>query len=306
MLEGSIVCDRCRTSFAIRGGVARFVSAQNYTESFGFQWNKHRKTQLDSFTGLPISRERFFASTGWPEKMPGQLILEAGCGAGRFTEILIATEAEIFSFDFSAAVEANRENNGWCARLLLFQADIFDLPLPEASFDKVMCLGVLQHTPDPERAFRSLAARVKPGGELVVDVYRKDLLSLLQWKYFLRPITKRISKEVLYGLLCKTVPALLPAAAFLRRVAGRAGARLIPVVDYSHLGMPPAVARGWAILDTFDMYSPVYDRPQTLRAVARWFETSGFEDIEVKRGHNGVVGKGRRRSSPPNRNGGRR
>ena len=162
------------------------------------------------------------------------------------------------------------------------------------SFDKVICLGVLQHTPDPEAAFRSLARYVRPGGQLVVDLYRRDLAALMQWKYVLRPVTKRMRKETLYGIISNLTPPLVPVAKLLRRLAGRLGARLVPIVEYSHLGLPPELNVQWAILDTFDMYSPAHDHPQSLVTVKRWFSEIGFQDIWVRPGPNGVVGSGRR------------
>ncbi|HED01025.1 MAG TPA: class I SAM-dependent methyltransferase [Proteobacteria bacterium] len=164
--EGTLVCRTCGIRYSVISGIPRFVPAENYAGSFGYQWNIHRKTQLDSYTGLPISRDRLFTVSGWSEHLEGERILEAGSGAGRFTEVLLQTGAELFSFDYSNAVEANLSNNGEKPNLHLFQGDIFNIPFAEQSFDKVISLGVLQHTPDPERAFISLARFVKPGGSL--------------------------------------------------------------------------------------------------------------------------------------------
>jgi SAM-dependent methyltransferase len=222
------------------------------------------------------------------------LVLEAGCGAGRFTECLLKTGATVFSFDYSSAVDANARNNGLSERLFLFQADMRTIPLQRAAFDKVICLGVLQHTPAPQACFRCLAEMVRPGGELVVDVYGKSVVALLQWKYILRPITTRMDQRKLYKIVSRVVPSLLPAATKLRSVAGRAGARLMPIVEYAHLGLTPEVNEQWAILDTFDMYSPVHDHPQTQRTLQHWFQDAGFIDISVHPGPNGLVGKARR------------
>ena len=290
--ESFLICTSCGVHYPMVNGIPRFVADHNYSESFGFQWKKHRRTQLDSHTGIPITRSRLIEATKWPRRMIGQRILEAGSGAGRFTEVLLTTGAQIFSFDFSSAVGANQANNGDNPNLCLFQADIFNIPLRPATFDKVLCLGVIQHTPDPKAAFASLSRQVRPGGELVVDIYAKRLCSLLQWKYVLRPFTRRMDKEQLYRLLRKTVPALLPAAARLRTSAGRIGVRIIPIVEYSHLKLPIGLNQEWAILDTFDMYSPAHDHPQSLIKVRRWFELAGFLRIEVGYGLNGVVGRG--------------
>ncbi len=292
VLEGLLSCRSCGMTHEISMGIPRFVDGANYAESFGYQWNIHAKTQLDSETGLSITRDRVAAVTRWPTSLAGETILEAGCGPGRFTEILQATGAEVFSFDYSTAVDANRRNHGAKENLHLFQGDIYAIPFKPSGFDKVFCLGVLQHTPDPEAAFRCLAEQVRPGGEMVVDVYAKTLPGLLQWKYLLRPITKQMQKERLYNLVARTVDALLPLAKLLRRIGGRAGARLVPILEYSHLGVPPQLNREMAVLDTFDMYSPAHDHPQSISTVRRWFADAGFERVFVGRGPNGIVGRG--------------
>lgn len=292
--DASLRCANCQATYPVRDGIARFVPADNYSGSFGLQWNRHRRTQLDSAVGKPISENRLRQATGWERELRGQRIMEAGSGAGRFTEVLCRTGAEVFSFDYSSAVEANRHNNGAQSNLRLFQADIFGIPLREAWFDHVLCLGVLQHTPDPEQAFMSLARHVKPGGDLVIDVYRRSLAAALQWKYLLRPITRRMAPARLYGIVEALAPPLVAPTRWLRRMAGRVGARLSPIVEYSHLGLTPEQNVHWAVLDTFDMYSPAYDLPQTADTVRRWFGAVGFQQVEVFNGLNGVVGRGRR------------
>src|SRR5579863_5617713 len=287
-----LACEACTRQYPVVAGLARFVTPDNYAASFGFQWNQHASTQLDSHTGLPISATRVRTATNWPERLVGEVILEAGSGAGRFTEVLVKSGATVLSFDYSSAVDANASNNGRASNLLLFQADIFAIPCPPKSMDRVFCLGVIQHTPDPVRAFRSLASRVKPGGQLVIDVYARTWVSMLHWRFLLRPLTKRMRKERLYRLLEQWVPSLIPLSAGLRRLLGRAGARLVPIAEYGYLGLSPEVNREWAVLDTFDMLSPQFDQPQSLATVRSWFESAGFRNIEVFRGPNGVVARG--------------
>lgn len=291
--SGTIECLTCGTTYPIIRGLPRFVPATNYAESFGFQWNRHARTQLDSYSGLPISGDRLWSAIGGKQDLTGQHVLEAGSGAGRFTEVLASSGADVVTFDYSSAVEANARNQAPSPHLHLFQGDIFNIPLVEGSFDKVVCLGVLQHTPDPHAAFRSLARYVRPGGQLVVDAYTRNFAALLQWKYVLRPITRRMRKERLYRIVELVTPPLVPIAKLLRRGAGRLGARLMPIIEYSDLGLPAELNVQWAILDTFDMYSPAHDHPQSLETVARWYQEATFEDIHVRRGQNGVVGSGR-------------
>src|SRR5258706_4912356 len=220
MWEQQLQCTNCGATIPVVRGVPRFVPSDDYARSFGFQWNIHARTQLHSFSGLPISRHRLFATTKWPTQLPGETILEVGSGAGRFTEVLVTTGATIISCDLSSAVDANYRNNGANANLLIAQASLLNLPIRARSIDKVICIGVLQHTPDPAQSFACLAECVRPGGELAIDVYAARLRSLLSWKYLLRPVTKRMNGERLYGLIERVTPVLFSLSNALYRLFG--------------------------------------------------------------------------------------
>ena len=288
----AIVCTECNTHFPYHNEILRFVNRDNYSNNFGFEWKSHSQTQLDSFSKISLSRDRFFQVTGWPERLDGEFILEAGCGSGRFTEILAKTNANIISFDYSDAIEVNFQNNNKYKNISFFQGDIFNLPLKKNSFDKVFCFGVIQHTPDPEEAIKNLIKYVKPNGKIAFDVYRKDFVALLQWKYLLRPITKKMSHKKLYKFISVAVHILAPLTKLLKKLFGRFGGRLSPIADYSELNISEKQNLEWSILDTFDRYSPRYDNPMTIKQVKLLLENSNLKNIIVKKGLNGIVAIG--------------
>lgn len=121
--------------------------------------------------------ERFL--NGHLDRIAGKLVLEAGSGAGRFTEILIEKRAVVHSFDLSNAVEDNYTNNGGSLLLSLAQADIRHLSYKKENYDCVICLGVVQHTPNPEESICKLFEMLKPGGILVFDHYLFKLRNVL-------------------------------------------------------------------------------------------------------------------------------
>src|SRR5258706_10000809 len=208
--------------------------------------------------------------------MKGERILEAGSGAGRFTEVLAATGARIFTFDYSDAVVANFQNNAAKGDITFFQGDIYRIPFPKASFDRVICLGVIQHTPDVHKTFQCLAEMVRPGGHLAVDFYQKILQQMLHWKHVMRPLTKRMKADRLYRVVSWYAPKLMPIAKVMRKIGGRARARLVPILDQSDKAVPLAVQRDLTILDTYDALSPAYYKPQTHATIAAWFAECGF------------------------------
>jgi len=301
--EGRLVCSACGSIYPVANYIPRFVPAENYAGSFGYQWNRHVQVQIDRFSNLNISKDRFFSVTQWPEDMQGQLILEAGCGAGRFTQVAISTGAQVFSFDYSNSVDANLQNNELPQNLCLFQADIFNIPLSYKKFDKVFCLGVLQHTPDVKGAFMSLLPYLKDGGEIVIDVYNRPWYNPLIPRYVVRflfgPITRRMKPNTLHKVVERIVLVLLPVKIFLRKIPliGRYVSYLIPVASLELLPQLTKEQRlELSILDTFDMISPRYDTPQRINDVRDWFVEAGLTDIEIKYGPNGINAKGTKRA----------
>jgi len=292
---GRLRCGRCAQDHPVVAYVPRFVPAENYAGSFGLQWNQFRRTQLDSQTGLPLSRDRFFRQSGWtPAEIAGRHVLDVGCGAGRFAEVALDAGAHVVALDYSSAVDACRANLGPNPRLDVVQGDIYHLPFKHARFDAIYCFGVLQHTPDVHRAFLSLPAPLREGGRLAVDVYPRLWLNVLWPKYWLRPLTRRIDPERLFRLVRRIVPRLLPLSRLLGRlpVVGRKARYLVPVADYDgvHPLSEPQLSE-WAVLTTFDMFAPAHDHPQTARTLRAWFAESGLRSVEVFRaGH--LVGRG--------------
>lgn len=104
LLVGDSLVDKSGNSFPILNGIPRFVELENYSSSFGFQWNEYDKTQVDEHSKNTISRDRFYRSTKWTyESLNGAKILEVGSGSGRFSQVMLEAGADLYSFDYSNA-----------------------------------------------------------------------------------------------------------------------------------------------------------------------------------------------------------
>jgi SAM-dependent methyltransferase len=279
----SLQCLSCGTAFPVVGSIPRFVPPENYAANFGFQWNRFRGTQLDSHSGAPVSRARFVRETGWsPDDLQGKLVLDAGCGAGRFAEIASET-ATVVAVDYSSAVEACRANLPR-DNVHVVQADIYALPFESGTFDAVYSLGVVQHTPDVERAVKALVAPLKPGGELVVDVYVRSWKGWLHPRTWLRPITTRMDSRRLFQMIERAAPALMTVSNGVGSipVVGRLLRRFVPVANYTGiLPLSDAQLHEWAVLDTFDWLAPKFDQPQTAEILEQWLTEAGLTDVKV-------------------------
>lgn len=299
--SGSLKCNSCQMIWPILNSIPRFVPNENYAQNFGLQWNRFKRTQLDKFSGLSISRGRFFQVTQWPENLSNQLILDAGCGAGRFTEVALSTGAEVIAFDLSDAVDANQENNR-NPRLHLIQADVYNLPLRKHLLDRIYCLGVLQHTPDPQKAFACLVENLKSGGAIAADCYIANADRRLNFQerltHFLRRYTVHVPPQQLLKIVAVAVRFLLPLKIILRHYLplGRKLNMVIPIgyaaIWKKNWHLPYSRMYEWSVLETYDGYAPKNDIPQSLDAVKGWVQDAGLVDSVVKTGPNGINVRG--------------
>ena len=98
---------------------------------------------------------------------PGASVLDAGCGSGIYARALHDRGHEVWAVDFAPEmVERTRGHVTRCE-----QCDIESLSL-ERTFNRVLCLGVLEWVQCPTSAFARLARHVAPGGRLVILVPR--------------------------------------------------------------------------------------------------------------------------------------
>ena len=285
--ENGYSCPSCGRSFPEVRGVLRFVDQSNYADSFGYQWRQFDKTQLDD-ASRNFSEPDFKKKTGLkPEDLKGKLVLDVGCGMGRFAEVATRWGARVVGVDLSAAAEVavrNLSDRDFAG----FQADVFALPFLPETFDCIYSMGVLHHTPDCEKAFKALPQYLKPGGTIAVWLYS----GYNKWYRFsdqYRKITHRVSPSTLHRFFRVAVPFFY----WLDR-----GLRVLPIIGKPVAGLVQHVfpinrqadpeAR---VLDTLDWYSPKYQSKHTYEQVFRWFESCGLGDLTVGDDPIGVRGR---------------
>jgi len=310
---GALVCaSGCRVP--VVRGVPRFVAPGHYAGSFGLQWNAYRLTQLDSHTGATISRDRLARCLGGDlDVVRDRDVLEVGCGAGRFTEVLLASGARLVACDLSEAVEANRAN---CApraepgRYFVCQADVTALPVAPGSFDLVIALGMVQHTPSPERTIEALAAQLRPGGLLVLDHYTWPpgagrlgrLAFALSPRSLIRQVLRLLPARAAFAACTALTRALLPVHRLFWRRGSAAGAArrglhfASPVFDY--YDKLPQLSREqlteWALLDTHDGLTDRFKHRRSAEEVAAALAAAGLVDVDVRYAGNGVEARARK------------
>jgi SAM-dependent methyltransferase len=101
---------------------------------------------------------------------PGSKVLEAGCGIGAQTSILVQNcpHAQFVSIDISQDSIKKAKTSVKAENVIFGQADIFDLPFEAESFDHIFICFVLEHLQKPIDALVNLKKVLKKGGSITV------------------------------------------------------------------------------------------------------------------------------------------
>ncbi len=138
---------------------------------------------------------------------------------------------------------------------------------------------------------------VAPGGALLADRYAISPQNVMPLKYVLRPITKQLDSTRLLRMIDRMVAACAPwelcalrhlQGDGLRRLLRLLLIRLVPNSVYPlnlHVAgvLDRETALAWSILDTFDMYGPQYDAPQTGQGWRRDLDRLAGSSVELCR-----------------------
>lgn len=110
----------------------------------------------------------------------GKRVLEVGCGLGFFSRaILDCRPAKLTAVDIAPALVRKLAESRPEAECLVADALDLDAALGDRQFDIILSSEVIEHTPDPSRAFAEMAKHLAPGGRLVVSVPNH------RWKWLL-------------------------------------------------------------------------------------------------------------------------
>ncbi len=256
-----------KNKFKIVKSIPRFNNNEiDYALMWGEQWGHYQLTQFDSFTKTNLSKDRLEFILGKKINIfKNKNILEVGCGAGRFTEILLKAGANVHSIDASKAVDYNYKNNRKKSKnFKIAQADLHNIPYKNNVFDYVICIGVLQHTPSTKESLKSLWKKVKPGGFLLVDHYEFTFGYYFGFLPFYRIILKHIPNKLSIKICKKIVKYFFPILWFFRNnyFLFRILRKIFPLGFNYHdrKSLKKEQHYQWTELDTHDALTDPYKR----------------------------------------------
>ena len=305
IIEGELKCCNCKRTFPILRSIPRMLPNRASIENtktanaFGWEWQ--------CFSTLHSMDEYRLQFLDWihPVKshfFNGKVILDAGCGMGRFALVASRFGAkDVIAVDFSNSVEAARDNARSFPNIHVVQADIYSLPLrshPHANMDFVYSIGVLHHLPDPEAGFHALVRHVKPGGAIFAWVYgRENNEWLVRFVNPLRAkLTSRLPHFLLYSLSFALALVLQPILKLLYQRLNRS----VPLAPLLNI-LPYKTYLTWlskfcfrhthhVIFDHLAAPTAFYIRREEF---ASWFDRAKLYNVSITwRNHNSWRGLG--------------
>jgi SAM-dependent methyltransferase len=288
--DGTLACKVCRRQYALEEGVPRLASAglvraaRKTRDAFAFEWSRYPGS-------LPEDNLIFLEEVQLPASaFAGKLVLDAGCGMGRYSVVALSLGAEVVALDLSDSLLRLAALSPEQPKLHVAQGNLLAPPLKPRQFDVVYSHGVLHHTSDTRAAFKRVAALVKPGGYLSVWLYGKA-------GPFAQFATNPLKHPSGWTARHRRAAWVIVGARHwvsdaIRLLTTRLPMRLVYLLCYplAFLGVLPglkyltfSVHRDFKVrvIENFDWISPPYQWHHTKEELAGWFAEEGFEVLKV-------------------------
>lgn len=253
------------------------LKKKRISESFSYEWQKFSEMLKEWEENFNF----YFKPLESSDLLKDKIILDAGCGMGRYTYYSAKIAKETIAIDLSQAIDVAFYNNKDVSNVHFIQADIYNLPFRENFFDFIFSLGVLDHLPEPEEGFERLIKLLKDKAGILVYVYRSYSKNtfhfyILRFVNFFRCFTTKISFKLLY-LLCYPIAILsylifvLPYQVFIRKT-NKINWPLRSYSDY-----PFKVF----LNDTFDRFSSPIENRYSKEEISAWYQKAGLKNVKI-------------------------
>ena len=272
--EEQYVCLNCHRRYQVIDHVPRFMAdlsegEQQVNRSFHLEQRRYRDSRHLHFREELV--EQWLQDVQLPrDYFKGKLVLDTGCGSGRWTYAMALLGATVVAVDFTeGGVQVTHQATAERENVTVIQASIARLPFKHERFDFVVSWGVLHHTPDTKQAFERLVPLVKKQGQLYVMVYEKHNPVKFFFTNLIRRVLRMFSEERRYRI-CKWFVINNPILFRLLRD------RIICSLNTK--GDDP-LEISTLQLGLYDAYSPVFNHLHSRQEVERWFREHRFAEI---------------------------
>lgn len=301
VMEGTLACAPCAARYPISRGVPRMMppalagSVAATVDAFGWQWEQASRILKDPRFSSPDVFLDFIHPVR-PEWFRDKVVLDAGCGLGRFTIASASFGARlVIGIDLSGSVDLVFESTRSLPNVLIVQADILALPVARI-VDYGFSVAVLHHTADPRGAFLHLVSRVVPGGSVSAWVYGREHNGWIV--HVVNPIRKVTSRMPRRLLLAASYALALPLTAVVKGIYGpvsrRRGLTWMRrwLFYFDYMAFLDQFDYATLAIIVFDHAVPAIAEYIPREQFAEWFEAARLDATITMRGGNSWRGFG--------------
>jgi SAM-dependent methyltransferase len=214
-----------------------------------------------------------------PQFIRGKIVLDGGCGPGRFTRVAATSGASyVVGLDLGPQVERAKARCSDLRNVDFVQGSVLNPPFKKGTIDYIFTIGVLHHTVDPRGGALALGKLVKDGGAMSVWVYPPSYWGGRLRAIIGRYVHRRVSSMPTERAMEFCQRRLYPLGRLQMRISHHKLLKYL-MAPLFLVSVPRHPQRHVMLATIYDYYGPSLISTHSYEEVKSWLQSADFQDF---------------------------